>query len=271
MLSRLLKHEFSATWKVPVALDILLIVLGIMGAIMLGNLPSVKDSVGMSIMMFLMTAIYYVGIIAANIVTMVYLVMRYYKNLYTSQGYLTFTLPVRTDQIITAKAISGSFWMLCCFVCTILSVIIAAFGIITQIDIPVEDFREVFSEFTRTTGFFSPTFTLTMIFTIIVSAVAGVLSLYFCVTVGQLWAKHKILGAVLCYVAVYMFNQTVSTITLFTSGFFRAAEMTGSEIDASFAGVYNHMLLTLSVIVLIEAVIYYVSCLLITKKKVNLD
>ena len=271
MLSRLLKHEFSATWKVPVALDLLLIVLGVIGAISLGNIPSAKDSVGLAIMTFLLTAIYYVGIIAANIVTMVYLVMRYYKNLYTSQGYLTFTLPVRTDQIITSKAISGSFWMLCCFVCTILSVLIASIGIISRINIPAEDFQEIFSELVRTTGFFTPSFTLTMIFTIVVSAIAGVLSLYFCVTVGQLWAKHKILGAVLCYIAVYIFNQMVSTITLFTSGFFGVAERTGSEIDATFAGVYNHMLLTLSIIVLIEAVIYYVSCLLITRKKVNLD
>ncbi len=271
MLSRLLKHEFTATWKVPVALDMLLIVLGIMGAITLGNLPSADDSVGLSIMMFLLTAVYYVGIIAANIVTMVYLVMRYYKNLYTSQGYLTFTLPVRTDQIITAKAISGSFWMLGCFVCTILSVVIASLGIISQINIPAQDFQEIFSELAKTTGFFSPSFMLTTIFTIIVSAVAGVLSLYFCVTVGQLWAKHKILGAVLCYVAVYLFNQTVSTVTLFASGFFGVAERTGAEIDATFAGVYNHMLLTLGIIVLIEAIIYYVTCLMITRKKVNLD
>ena len=143
MLGKLIKHEFDATWRVPVALEAVLIVLGIMGAITLGNIPSVDDSVGVSIIMFLLTAIYYVGIIAANIVTMVYLVMRYYRNLYTSQGYLTFTLPVRTDQIITAKVVTGWVWMLLCFICTILSVMIAAIGIISQIQIPVEDFQQI--------------------------------------------------------------------------------------------------------------------------------
>ncbi|MBR5376997.1 MAG: hypothetical protein IK139_06920 [Lachnospiraceae bacterium] len=271
MLGKLIKHEFDATWRVPVALEAVLIVLGIMGAITLGNIPSVDDSVGVSIIMFLLTAIYYVGIIAANIVTMVYLVMRYYRNLYTSQGYLTFTLPVRTDQIITAKVVTGWVWMLLCFICTILSVMIAAIGIISQIQIPVEDFQQIMTEFMQGSYIFTPQFSLTILLTIIVSALASVLLLYFCITVGQLWAKHKILGAVICYVVLYVVNQVVSTITFFTSGFFTLATQSGTEFDGTLSKMYADTLLHLCIVVLVEAVIFYAACLVITKKQVNLD
>ncbi|MBO4374764.1 MAG: hypothetical protein J5829_06625 [Lachnospiraceae bacterium] len=271
MLGKLIHHEFSATWKVPVALDALLIFLGAAGGFTLGNVPHMQDSIGVSIIMFLITVIYYVGIIAANIVTMVYLVMRYYKNLYTSQGYLTFTLPVRTDQIITAKVITGSVWMLFCFICTILSVLIAALGIISQITLSGPDFIHAMKEFNNEMMIFDAKFAFTLIFLIIISAAGSVLSLYFCVTVGQLWAKHKILGAVLTYVAVYIANQVISTVTFFTSGLFGTAAQSAAEFDSAFKTMYSQTLLHLGIVVLVECIICYAACLLITKKKVNLD
>lgn len=270
MLSTLLKHEFSATWRVPVALEALLILLGIMGAVTIGYIPQAEDSMGTSILLFVFMALYYVGIIAANIVTIVYLVMRYYKNLYTSQGYLTFTLPVKTSSIITSKVITGSVWMLLAYICTILSILITLFGIISRVILSPSDFVSIMHEFQGTSDILNPGFILSVIFLIIVSALGTILSLYFCITVGQLWAKHKILGAVLCYAALYVVNQIISTVIMFTSGFFGMAAQSSSDADI-FTQMYGNMAFTLGGIVLIECAIYYVACLLITKKKVNLD
>ena len=111
MLGKLLKHDFIAAWKVPVILDAALIVFGIMTAALIQAIPHMDSSLSMSLFTFSFFGSYYIGIIAANIVTLIFLVIRYYRNLYTAEGYLTFTLPVHTDLIVLSKVITGSVWM----------------------------------------------------------------------------------------------------------------------------------------------------------------
>ncbi len=77
MLRKLIKHDFIATWKVPVSLDAALIVLGILTAVVISTIPHTTESLGMSIFMFSFVGLYYIGIIAANVVTIIYLVLRY--------------------------------------------------------------------------------------------------------------------------------------------------------------------------------------------------
>ena len=271
MLGKLIKHEFAATWRIPVALEILIIILGITASISISFIPHIEDSMGTSIIFFMLMGICYVGVIAANIVTIVYLVIRYYKNLYSPQGYLTFTLPVRTESIIITKVISGSVWMLLSYLSTFLALIIVGFGALGQTEITVSQFQEAMGELNSLFGIFGPRLLLSVLFTVIVSAIGGVLAMYFCVSVGQLWAKHKILGAVFTYIAVYIFNQIASVVTFFTSGFFGMAAKSAEEYDNAFAAMYCDMLTKIGMVVLVESIICFIVCLVITRKKVNLD
>ena len=271
MLGKLLKHDFIATWKVPTALDAVLIVLGILTAVMIQVVPHVEDSFGMSMFMFSFVGLYYIGIIAANIVTIIYLVIRYYRNLYTSEGYLTFTLPVKTDMIIHSKVITGSVWLFLSYLSTFISLLIAGAGFVKAVNISPEELRSGFREIYNVMGFAESGFTAIMIFTILITPIAGVLCMYFSVSVGQLWQSHKILGAVLTLIALYIINQFLSQVAFFGSGFWRLMRMTGSNIDASFGLMYRNMMLIMSILTLIQGIVYYVVCLIINRKKINLD
>ena len=271
MLGKLLKHEFAATWRIPVALEILIIILGIMASVTISFIPHIQDSMGTSIIFFMLMGVCYVGVIAANIVTIVYLVIRYYKNLYSPQGYLTFTLPVKTESIIITKTVSGSVWMLLSYLCTFIAMIIVGFGAISQTEITVSQLQETTAELNELLGVFGPRLLLTILFTVIVSAIGVVLAMYFCVSVGQLWAKHKILGAVFTYIVLYVINQIVSVVTFFTSGFFDIATRSAEEYDHAFAAMYCSLLTNIGLVVLVESIICFIVCLVITRKKVNLD
>ncbi len=271
MLSKLLKHEFTATWRVPVALDALLIVLGIMAHFVIKSIPLVEDSVGVYVILFSLIAIYYIGIIAANIIVQIFLVMRYYRNLYTSEGYLTFTLPVRTSHIINAKVINGYIWILLSGICTVASLFIAAIGLVDAADIPVYELREFATEIGTLFGINDPGFIVTLLLTVLISSLSAILGLYFSVTVGQLWQKHKILGAVLCYVGIYIINQIGAQISFLSSGYFRMLTGSGTDFDAAFSGLYGRILTSTTIFSLVMVVIYYTGCILITKKKINLD
>ena len=267
MLGRLIKHEFKATWRVPVALDAVLIALGILAHFMIRTIPYVKDSIGFIILMLLFVGIYYIGIIAANIVTLIFIVMRYYRNLYTSEGYLTFTLPVTTNSIINAKVISGFTWTLLSVISTGISIIITLTGFLGIADIEYGELYELASDFLSIFDA-GPSLIFSVIFLGIVSSLYNVLSLYFSVTVGQLWEKHKILGAVLCYIGIYILNVIIGQAGMFLSGFYMAME---SDLDNAFASLYTGMLNRTALISALLSIVFYTACIMITKRKINLD
>ena len=271
MLGKLLKHDFIATWKVPVSLDAALILMGILSAVMVQTIPYFGESFGTSVFIFSFFGLYYIGIIAANIVILIYLVMRYYRNLYTSEGYLTFTLPVKTDMIVHSKVITGSVWLFLSYLCTFISIIIAGSGFIKTINVPKEELLTAFRKISSVMGFSDPGFWVILILMILITPVAGVLCMYFCVSVGQLWQNHKVLGAVLCIIGLHIFNQIVSQVAFFGSGFFTMMASSPEIIDAAFGHIYKNMLTILSIITLIQGIIYYIVCLIINRKKINLD
>lgn len=53
----------------------------------------------------------YAAIIAYSVIAFVMIIARFYSNLFTDEGYLTFTLPVKTGTIYDAKLLAGGLWM----------------------------------------------------------------------------------------------------------------------------------------------------------------
>ena len=271
MLGKLLKHDFIATWKVMVAIDAVLVILGIATSVLIQAVPHVEESVGMSLFMFSFIGLFYVGLIAANVVTIIYLTIRYYRNLYTSEGYLTFTLPVKTDLVIHSKVITGTVWMFLTYFCTAIALLLAGGGFLRTVQVSGEDVREAINEVVSFMGFSDPGFIAVITLAVLVTPIATVLSIYFCVSVGQLWQNHKILGAVLCFIGLYFVNQIFSQFAFFGSGFWRLMMSSGEDIDMSFGHVYRNMMLIITIITMIQSVIYYISCIMISRKKLNLD
>ncbi len=271
MLTKLLKHEFMATWKVPVALYAYLLALGLILHFVIQGIPQTEDNSVSGLIIFSVALLFYMSIIAANVIMMVCIVVRYYKNLYTAEGYLTFTLPVNTSQIVNTKVITGSVWMLGSYLFTLVSVFFVLSGVINAAGIPAREVLEI-SDDLLTVFSISDISTLAISF-LIVSPLSGVLLLYFCVTVGQLWHNHKILGAVLCYLGLYILNGIVTQIVFFASGFFRLMmdNVSDAEVDTLFGRFYSNLLWQTIIISAVQAVIYYIVCIMITKKKVNLD
>ena len=65
-------------------------------------------SLMMAAVMLFMVCIF--GIIAYAVLGMIMILVRYYTNLFTDEGYLTFTLPVKTSTILNSKILSGISW-----------------------------------------------------------------------------------------------------------------------------------------------------------------
>ena len=63
------------------------------------------------------------ALIAYVFFSQILIMYRYYTNLFTDEGYLTFTLPAKTSSILTAKVINAIIWSTYTFVILFLCIL----------------------------------------------------------------------------------------------------------------------------------------------------
>lgn len=128
MLGKLLKYEFRATGRVMLPVMLALLILAACANVSIRLLEDAQA-------LFLRTlggvflGLFTVGIFAAGILSLVLMIRRFYKNLLTDEGYLTFTLPVNVHGLIWSKLIVAAIWMIVTVIAIILASCIAAFNV----------------------------------------------------------------------------------------------------------------------------------------------
>ena len=130
------------------------------------------------------------------IFTYVYIAYRFYKNIFTDQGYLTNTLPVTPSQIIVSKMLNALLWI-------IIDLVVLAFSLC----IIFVDNLQFFSDFFHAMG---EVFSLC----IILSPFLMILHLYFSVALGNLIASHKVIGSIIAYFGSYTILQIISNMVV---------------------------------------------------------
>ena len=110
MLGKLLKYEFKATMRTFIPIYIALMAVAMVNRIFqMGNIE-----MGFGISAAILVALF----IALGIITIVMIIQRFNRNLLGDEGYLMFTLPVKSESLIFSKIIISIVW-------TILSGIVA--------------------------------------------------------------------------------------------------------------------------------------------------
>lgn len=124
MLGKLIKHDLAALSNVLVPLH--LAALGIAAAATVcgfagnGFGESARRATGTAGEFFGLTAGFAYAALAfclfllcaLTLATFLIVVHRFYRNLFTDEGYLTLTLPVTAHQIVLSKAIAGALWLI---------------------------------------------------------------------------------------------------------------------------------------------------------------
>lgn len=285
MLGKLIKYE----WKgLRFPLMIMMIVLaGTMiltcGVILTIN-PKLDETLAWYSVMALMLSIflYYFGIIGCTLGTTLIVVVRFYKTCYTDQGYLTHTLPVTPHQLLNSKILTAIFTHLLMIFAIILSIfIILQVGIHHVFSfIPDYSYAELRHEFSIVFAdildSFEDEFALRLglyiaylLFYCIVGVISNVITLFGCVSLGQLYAKHRIVGAIAAYFLlqfVMMIIGYITAIPMYTR------MLAGTYYDnATVFGIMSPtMNMSLLTTVLLAVAMYFVNLHMMTKK-LNLE
>lgn len=218
MLKKLFKYEWKFFWKVPTAINLFLIIITIVGVISLASPFWETEARGMDIMFGLAIFFYILAIAAGSIAVTVYIAIRYYKNVYTDEGYLTNTLPVTARQIVLSKLFTGMIWSFLTGAVVMISVFslvyTAALSGGDKINLLAEFisyFPEFLQEFREGTGIGFGLFLFLCLIDLVLSTAFSILQLYSAIALGQLFARHKVAGAVIWFIGEYVLFQTVTS------------------------------------------------------------
>lgn len=276
MLGKLLKYDWKSFWKVPAIINISLIIITIAGAISLVS-PLWKETNDIIMSLMLISVSFYcMAIFAGSIAVSVYIAVRYYKNVYTDEGYLTHTLPVKPRDIILSKLLVGFIWTVITGLVISFSILLllgVAAGVQGDYDLIQElayAFREIAYFFKTEIGISPAFFLFTLLVYIIVSNVFSILMLLSSVALGQLFPKHKVMGAVIWYIVEYIIVQCGSI--LFVNLPTQLLNSRYNYMDGFAVGRYfMSFIWGITVIIVILSVIMFCITELIMRKNLNLD
>ena len=231
MLGKLMKHDFRALSRTLYPLQ-----LGILGGGVVATLLSaltIRLSVaswaganGSSLLKGLIMAVSAtsavligVAIMASLFVTLIFICYHFYRSFLADEGYLTFTLPVKTSDLLWSKLLTGMFWVLINGAVVMVTLLIyALFGTTTNSLINLEVLQGIRMFFTdllpQAAQYVSiPLMIAECVVIGILGLAAQMLQIYFAIIVGgQVAKKHRILAAIGMYLLINMGVGIVSSV-----------------------------------------------------------
>lgn len=274
MLCKLLKYEWKAIWKVFVIINAFTVFVTILGMFAMNTLASGNGSFegdASDVIAILIFLLYYATIIGVSCAMTIYIAIRFYRNLYTDEGYLMHTLPVTKRQLLNAKLLTHSACMLITVLLVGISICVLLLPLFSVLmDDPAFSPSYALAELAKdcigTYGIPLSAFLLCAVIANIICIISSILAIYCAISLGQTFQKHKIMGSILCYIGITCLLQTVNMILMMPQ---MLLSISGQKLNLA---VYlNNTLLTASIISLFTGILFYLITLHMMNKKLNLD
>lgn len=261
MLGKLIKHEFKATSRFLVPLYLILMVLSIVNRIVLtldlfdGALAIIRGFV---------TVTFVISLIGIAVVTFVLMVMRFYKNLLSDEGYLMFTLPVKAHQLITSKLLISMLFMILSILAILVSLLIV-FATPDRMDLLSSLINHMKVELQVVFRGNIPLLVIETVLIMLIGIVHNILMIYVSIAVGQLFNGHKLLGSFAAYIGINTAVQTFITGILFVGSLI--LRRTINELEA-----IPQIIFPISILIsILLSSAYFFATDYIFKKKLNLE
>ena len=212
MVKKLFKHEFISYGRIMAIVYAIVLTVAAATRILLSF---ESDSVAFDIIGVMCVFVYVVSFITAIVFAFALHIIRFYRHLFTAEGYLTFTLPVTTNQHILVKAVTAVCVQLITWLVLAISFCIVMAG--EPLVEMIQDMGKLFTDMYQHLGIHSILYGMELLILLVMSAFSGALLYYTYISIGQLFSKNRILAAVGAYFVHYIITQiffTVFTIIL---------------------------------------------------------
>ena len=238
-----------------------------------------QNAPGSSALTGSMMFIYVIVIMALAVVALVVMVRRFYKGLLRDEGYLMFTLPVKTSQLIWSKCISATILTGLTGIVCFLSVLILVLDGGT-VRLAAESLRSFEQQYGSAAGLITQIVVLAVVLMLAV-AVASIMQAYLSMAIGQLANKHKVGFSILTYVGISIALSVLGSILMSFSVYAILMEKSfGPLLAAIFEGPITIAKLSRGVWIgfgaliaecVLQIVIFYIPTWLLLKNRLNLE
>lgn len=272
MLGKLIKYDLLSMSRILVLIHAFMLIAAIPLRLLLSNISF--DSDAANILFGLTFIVYTIMIIGVTFATSIVIAVRFYRNLFSDEGYLTQTLPVTTGQHLLAKTISGFIWAFldCCLVGLALYI-----GIVTR-DLKaliIENQTELYKALDLSPDVTFAKILLILLGLCLISCICNVITYYASIALGQLFSSHRVVGAVACYFGlttiISILSFAVISIAELRFGPLMVAD-TSMEILTfdlwGYMGEITRLGLLLSIVF---SIILYIITYLLMKRKLDLN
>lgn len=286
MLRKLLKYDMASVWKIWVALagsvlgmsviTSLIIRMAIEGAVRDDDPLFVLSFLVMGLVVFAMIMIW----AAMLLVTPLMCYIRYYRNFFSDEGYLTFTLPVSRRDLYVSKVLNAFIFGVGNVLVTIVTVLIMMLIIPPATEeyplinpVAYQTVAEWIGELCKTVGGWIFVYILEILLVAVAVPLYSIGLYHLCITVGATVAKkHKVLAALGIYCGTTFALSTVSQVFSIFSGqsIVGLVELISTRPATLVNPVVSLLGLLIAVVVLTIAAILHLVTLNTIERKLNL-
>lgn len=262
MLGKLMKHDFRALSRTLYPLQLGILGGGVVATLLSALTIRLSDASwaganGSSLLKGLIMAVSAtsavligVAIMASLFVTLIFICYHFYRSFLADEGYLTFTLPVKTGDLLWSKLLTGMFWVLINGAVVMVTLLIyALFGTTTNSLINLEVLQGIRMFFTdllpQAAQYLSiPLMIVECVVIGLLGLAAQMLQIYFAIIVGgQVAKKHRILAAIGMYLLINMGVGIVSAVFMslvtFGEGAMRLALNSAQEVGTFMTTIFG--------------------------------
>ncbi len=280
MLKKILRYDLKSIYKYWWIGAIACFALSLLGSFGISFLNSGKEiPVPIEIFSHISIILTIIGYIAFIFLAQILVFVRFYKNLYSDEGYLTFTLPVKRITHLNSKLIMGTTTYLTTFVfCLLCGGMMLIIGFRNDIftketyEAIIEGWKEFKAIFeTKTDVLIFVSDILATIITAILTVMVSNQFMYLCISVGATISKKaKVASAIaLYYVAGSVASFLLSMFSIFVSSAF--ANWLFAMPEKEYDIVFTLIPFTLMLFVSIISVAFYAIQYRLLDKKLNLS
>ena len=276
MLRKLWKHEWKASCRLLLAVHLALLAMGLAGYLIreiLTGSPVLSVLGGLYMILFFFLAL------AAFLLTHILLIGRYYRNFFTAEGYLVHTLPAGPGSKLLAKCLNHLVWSLINLACVLSAVMLVSSAVPSEGQ--WKSFLEALPRAAESMGFSSvPVMLLTVLGMLLLMLFTSILMFYAAISLGSLFPSHRILGSVLCWLGLWIANQTVNVVIM-VSAFGRYAGLEGTVTEAGgiqvtlppsqVTEIFGLFLGTAAAVTAVMGTAYYLISYFVLSKRLNLQ
>ena len=215
MLKYLMKYEIKFIWKkLLIVLGVMLLVTAACAAAygLLGK-ANFHDDESQMILAMLVYFAYYSIIVCVPFAAVIIIGVRFFKNVFGDEGYITNTLPVTGRQILWAKIIVNTVVMLIVSVALVVSMLFVLPAMIFAVDVnAAAELNDLMTVITSDIGYSLGKLAVIFFVDLVIGAISNVLNVYGAVCIGQCWKRYKGVGAVVSYILITIALAILGTV-----------------------------------------------------------